>query len=226
MTSMKTAILLIEDDDISRIFLSEAITLLDVTLTACTCFAEAFAFLSDHRVDLIISDLKLPDGDLFGKAAGFPDRVPVLATSAEVTPDIREHLTGIGIREVLPKPMTVPALHEAIVRLCGPEPAVWNQAKALKALGGSRNALQRMQAMFLAELPVASDGVRAAFESGNLAVLQDTLHRLKASCGFLGAEHLLSACQSLDRQPSSKVAYQAFQTCLEETQAVIRASDG
>lgn len=220
---MKPRILLIEDDDISRRFLADAVMQLDVELTTCSDFTEAVAFLQTNVPTLIISDLNLPDGDLFGRVADFPSDVPILALSAEVSLPIRERLSAVGIHSVLAKPMPVAVLLEAINPFCKPAAALWNANSALKAVGGNRNALLRLQAMFLAELPLAADGIRNAFDAGNLKLMQDALHKLKGSCGFLGAEQLLVACHALDRNPD-RIYMDAFQASVAATIALIRAS--
>ena len=102
---MKTSILLIEDDDISRLYLSEAITLLDIELTACPDLTSGCMAMRTKPPSLIISDLNLPDGGLLDMLAAFPAGIPILAISAEVTPAIRARLAAGGIRDVLAKPM-------------------------------------------------------------------------------------------------------------------------
>lgn len=221
---MKPSIVLIEDDDISRSYLAEAITLLDVGLHPCADFAAGLAAMAENPPGLIISDLNLPDGTLLDRAVEFPTGIPVLAISAEITPSIRGRLAEIGIHELMSKPMPLAELHAAIHRLCGTMPEFWNQSKALKALGGSSTAMRSMRAMFIAELPVAARSIQQAYISGNRTAIHDGLHKLKASCGFLGAEHLLAACQRLDRAPSPE-AFTAFQGSLAETLAVIQALD-
>jgi HPt (histidine-containing phosphotransfer) domain-containing protein len=54
--------------------------------------------------------------------------------------------------------------------------------------------------------------------------MHDTLHKLKASCGFLGVEHLLAACHRLDQTPCLET-FAAFQNSAADTLTVIRASD-
>ena len=221
---MKPSILLIEDDDISRSYLAEAIAMLEVDLSACADFASAHAAMVANPPSLIISDLNLPDGDLYAHATAFPAGIPVLAISAELSPAVRERLAAIGIREVLAKPMPLAELHEAIHRLHGAVPEFWDRSKALKALGGSSAALRSMRAMFLAELPSAAMSIQKEYDCGNRTAVHDTLHKLKASCGFLGADHLLAACRHLDQDPCLQTLA-AFQSSVTETLAVIRASD-
>lgn len=221
---MKTSILLIEDDEISRFYLSEAISRLDVELTACPDLASGWLAARTKPMSLIISDLHLPDGRLLDRAAAFPAGIPILAISADVTPAIREHLAAMGIRDVLAKPMPVAELHDAIHRLCASAAELWNREKALKALGGSVPALRSMRVMFIAELAPAAKGIQAAFDAGDTKALQDALHKLKASCGFLGAERLLAACRALDQDPSA-VSVSDFQTTLADTLAFMLSSD-
>ncbi len=216
-----TAILLIEDDDISRAYLGDAIALLPVRWRACASFGEAGEALRGGRFDLIVSDLNLPDGDLFGALAGFPAGVPVLALSADLDAATRARLLATGAAEAMAKPMPVDGFHAAIRRLCGLDAApLWNTDKALRALAQNPEAVASLKALFRAEVPSMSAAVRAALDAGDLKAAGDVLHKLKASCGFLGAERLLAECRALESAPGAD-AWARFERVCAETLAAI-----
>ena len=78
--------------------------------------------------------------------------------------------------------------------------------------------------MFIAELPAAAQSIQTAFESGNTVAVSDALHKLKASCGFLGAERLLAACRALDHD-LSEASVSAFRSTLADTMAFMLSTD-
>lgn len=197
-------ILVVEDDDISRKFMTEAISLLPLEWLACSGFSEAHRLCRSHRFDLIISDINTADGCLYEHAGQLPDDCRKLAVSAELTPACSARLQTLGVHETLTKPMTIAALHQAVARLLEshddglPILPVWDHAQALAALGHNERILASLKDMFKQELPAMIDQVEHAFAAGEFDEIQATLHKLKASCGFLGAKRLLDACNRLD----------------------------
>lgn len=197
-------ILVVEDDDISRKFMTEAISLLPLEWLACSGFSEAHRLCRSHRFDLIISDINTADGCLYEHAGQLPDDCRKLAVSAELTPACSVRLKALGVHETLAKPMTIADLHQAVARLLESHDdgvmllPVWDHAQALAALGHNERILASLKEMFKQELPTMIDQVERAFTTGEFGEIQATLHKLKASCGFLGAKRLLDECNRLD----------------------------
>ena len=75
--------------------------------------------------------------------------------------------------------------------------SVWDESQALAAVGGKIESARALRELFLGELPGQVDSVRSAFAASDHAAVRDQLHRLKASCGFVGAHRLLSAVSRL-----------------------------
>jgi DNA-binding NtrC family response regulator len=97
-----------------RLELSDNIVYLFKTISA------ASKFLNIHSVDLVITDLKMPDGDglsLFSQLhARFPS-LPVIMISAYATDDVIQRINDSGIREFLPKPIRFEDL-ESVLTTC------------------------------------------------------------------------------------------------------------
>ncbi|WP_157062478.1 response regulator [Pseudoxanthomonas dokdonensis] len=116
----------------------------------------------------------------------------------------------------------------------------WDDDAALRALGGQLDNLKALRGLFLGELRVTAAAVEqavaesktgepgpaarppmassnaAAMAAGNHTVaadqrLRDHLHRLKASCGYVGAARLAAAVEGLRQQPASAEALAGFQ---------------
>jgi HPt (histidine-containing phosphotransfer) domain-containing protein len=217
---MKT-VMLIEDDEISLYFMTEAISLLPVQLYTCKSFAEAKASLQ-YQVDLIISDINLGDGCLFQEAVFFPSNTKLIAVSAELTPSVISRLTAMGIHRALAKPMSIAELHKAIVTelnldtTLGSEAALWDTQNALLALGNNLEILNTLKGLFKAELPGMLEQIKQSYMLGNFSKISETLHKLKASCGFLGANKLLAECYALDSN-ISQVRLDYFQKIALQT---------
>ena len=79
---------------------------------------EALDVLGARRIDLVVTDLKMPDVDGFELLAAmsrsFPD-IPVLVMTAFGTPDIQRQLSGLGVGPYLEKPLDFRVLAQRVV---------------------------------------------------------------------------------------------------------------
>jgi len=122
-----------------------------------------------------------------------------------------------GFAEVLQKPLAIATLRAAVRRVLGmrhPAPhggMVWDDARALNALGGNSAAMQAMRGLFVAELPAQCDAILRAIAAGDADAVRAELHRLKASCGFVGSQRLLDAVRALSDAPDDPRRAERFQ---------------
>src|SRR5690606_31696336 len=94
---------------------------------------------------------------------------------------------------------------------------VWDDAAAAAALAGNRDNVAALRQLFLAELPAARDRIVAAASYGDDAGVRDALHRLHASCGFVGAARLDAAGRALREAPACEARLQAFLDAVNQT---------
>ncbi|ALJ13000.1 MULTISPECIES: nitrogen regulation protein NR(I) [Sphingopyxis] len=115
MTNGKT-VLLVEDDPAIALIIRE--TLVDEcgTFASVGSIAERNAWLADHRPDLIITDVVLPDGDGIDSlpGVGVDPATPVIVLSAQNTLDTAVRATGIGSYDYLPKPFDLEELTASV----------------------------------------------------------------------------------------------------------------
>lgn len=226
---MKPRLLLVEDDPVSSHFMVAALEALPAEVVAATSCAEAQALPSCF--DLWLLDAHLPDGDgvalLARLRAGSP-RTPALAHTADPSPELRAHLLHAGFAEVLVKPLGVAQLQRSARETLAPParnahpapdhalpgtPAAamdWDDGIALKALGGRREHVAQLRQLFLAELPAARAACLAAFDRWDDSALRASLHKLRASCGFVGAAALEQAVAAWHAAPASPALRDAF----------------
>lgn len=203
-------LLLLEDDPVSRAFLSEVLGTLPAAVDCAeTCArAESLARASAHALWLF--DANLPDGhgsDLLGRLRASGLMTTAIALTAESFPDRLDALSNAGFIDVLQKPIAATALLTAIrnrIASAGPAEAgiatsatLWDETRALAAVGGKIESARALRELFLGELPGQVESVRNAFSASDHATVREHLHRLKASCGFVGANRLLSAVNRL-----------------------------
>jgi len=209
---MNARLLLLEDDPVSAAFLRTALLPLPAEVVHAGTLAAARQ-LADRGQALWLFDAHLPDGhasDLLRELRGRGLHVPALALTAGDQPDAHERLRQSGFARVLAKPLSSGELLRAVREWLPATSPAWDDAMALSALGGSRQAVDALRELFLAELPGQATDISAALAQGDLPRAQAQLHRLKASCGFVGAQAMLHAVLALSRAPDDDALRDAF----------------
>ena len=231
-------ILLLEDNPVSAAFLSAAIEALPAQVDVAGTLAEARALASAHMHDLWLFDANLPDGrgaDLLAELRERGMTVRALAHTADARRDELDALIDVGFEEVLLKPLSVAQLQGAIRRFCASDVPieadsalqdapmrcgklpVWDDDAALRAMNGHRAHVDAMRGLFSQELPQVAMRVSAALANRDTNALRDELHKLQASCGFVGAARLGGAIAGLRDAPASTEAAAQFEGALQDT---------
>lgn len=236
-------LLLLEDDPVSAAFLASALEALPARVDVAASLAEARR--RADGCDLWLFDAHLPDGDgasLLAQLRACGLRTPALAHTAEARREPLDALIAAGFDEVLLKPLSVAALQACVRRALGdpdgsapigmPREApvcgiagidakfpVWNDDAALRALNGSRAHVAAMRGLFLRELPTAAGCVIADARLGDVAAIRAELHRLQASCGFVGATRMAAAVDALRARPGDGEALARFEAAVQDTLA-------
>lgn len=229
-------VLLVEDDPVSGAFLAAAVSVLPVEVDVAVTCATALQLARDHDHQLLLIDANLPDGngrDLLRALRMCAPTTPALAHTASRDRDDLDALVAAGFSEVLIKPLGAAELQAAVRRAlqlrptlasmargCGKLPP-WDDAAAAAALGGNHAHVAALRKLFLAELPAQRDAVLAALLADDAVTVHATLHRLQASCGFVGAARLGEAVRMLQASPRSMGARDEFAHAVED---VLRAA--
>jgi len=110
MPGMNPRLLLVEDDEVSRAFLCEALSRLPAQVDAATGIAGARDLAAVAGHDLWLIDAHLPDGDgvlALARLRELNASTPALAITAEDDRVVLDALCAAGFREVLQKPVSV-----------------------------------------------------------------------------------------------------------------------
>ncbi len=215
-------LLLVEDDPVNAAFLAAACITLPAWVVQAGSLTEARTACEDGRFDLFLFDAHLPDGrgeDLLRSLRDAGIDTLALAHTAEAEAELHARLLAAGFVEVLRKPLAVADLHAALHRwlpaATNPRPC-WDDAAALAALGGQAAHVQALRGMFLEELPAQRARIAAAAAQADDTAVRAELHRLVASCGFVGAARLGDAVQALRAAPLDAAALRALDAAIDE----------
>jgi CheY-like chemotaxis protein/HPt (histidine-containing phosphotransfer) domain-containing protein len=230
-------LLLLEDDPVSAAFLVAALEALPARVDVAASLAEAEP-LRDAGHALWLFDANLPDGtggDLLAcwRARGLS--TPALAHTADPRREELDALIDAGFADVLRKPLAVAQLQAAVRRAldgdetvevvehgmqgdaaCAAAP-IWDDAAALRALNGNASIVAAMRDLFLGELPAVRMRIADAFACAEADAVRAELHKLQASCGFVGAMRMLAAVMALRDAPTSPDAFARFEAAAEGT---------
>ena len=223
-------LLLVEDDPVSRAFLVEALTALPARVDAADCIAAAETLAGEHLHDVWLIDAHLPDGDgrqCLQRLRALHPEVPALSVTAEAFREELDALCEAGFLEVIQKPVTIALLLASVRRALGQRAVIvmaetgaklphWDDAAALAALAGNAAILSTLRALFFAELPSQCAQAEVAFARADADEVRAILHKLKASCGFVGAARLRQAVQVWSEAPLDAARRQRFAGAVED----------
>ena len=223
-------LLLVEDEPISLDFLAEALEGVPAHVDTAGDIASATWLARDRPHALWLVDAHLPDGDGLDclRALRACADTPAIAVTASTSRPELDALCAGGFLEVMVKPVSVAQAQATVRRLLGlraggvreprlePKWPVWDHDRALSAIGGKPEALLRLRGMFLLELPQLREQLRAAHACEDAVALAAVLHKLKASCGFVGALRLGRAVDALSASPFDLAALADFEHAAQD----------
>ncbi len=223
MDACAPRILLVEDDATSRAFLAGALAALPARVAAAPGAGEALAIAaSSDGFALWLVDARLPDAGgaaLLAALRLLAPATPALAHTASREPACVAALRAAGFDGVLHKPLGVAALHAAVrAALQAPPGSRGVPAPSPRIDAAARRAMLR--ALFHAELPVQRAAIEEAIAAGDVAAARGVMHRLRASCGFVGAGALGEAVRALQSEPESLDALRRFGACVDAVLAL------
>lgn len=231
-------LLLVEDDAVSAAFLAEALAALPAQVDVAVSIAAARAAADAATHALWLVDAHLPDGDGLACLRGLRQlqaATPALALTAGAPQAELDALCAGGYLEVLLKPVSVALLQGTVRRLLGLAPTdddgtraagarggklpAWEDRDALAAIGGNPDSLAKLRRLFLEELPALRAQLASAQSRSDADGVRALVHKLRASCGFVGAARLGAAAAALSLAPLAAAARRDFESAAEDTLA-------
>ncbi|MCE7032430.1 response regulator [Lysobacter sp. GX 14042] len=220
-------LLLVEDDPTSRAYLAAALQALPARVELAAGMEEALTLAGRGRHRAWLLDANLPDGSgarLLRRLRELDRDTPALCHTADPDPATLAALRDQGFDQIIGKPIEPGALREAVRRhlpaavplRVAEQPLRWDDAAATRALNGERAHVDTLRGLFLAELPQARARIHQALADGRHDQAHAELHKLRASCGFVGAGQLAARVRALAQDPGSTAALTAFDAAVED----------
>lgn len=204
---MAARVLLVEDDPTIRRFVSLALEELPITLVECVDLQAGRAALAGG-VQLLITDLMLPDGNGIELLSG-PSAPPrSIVFSAGVNAALRDRLLGLGVWRILDKPVSIGALVDAVESALGAAPAPVPAPAPVsdpveRHFGGDvafyQAFLSQAKQQFADDV---SEGERCC-AAADLAALRRLAHSLKSVLQLLGDDTASELARRIERQAAA-----------------------
>lgn len=234
-------VLLVEDDPTTRLYLATIVRDLPAEVDCADSLTAARALADARGYDLWLVDAQLPDGrgsDLLAQLRSRHPTIPALAHTASTEPALLAGLATDGFAQVLVKPLSAAALQAAVRRALGStegcaataviaagcELPLWDDEAAARAMNFNRSHVEGLRRLFLDELPQARRAVLSAAREGDVAAVGAALHKLRASCGFVGAARLAASVAALQLQPGSASLVACFDAVAHATASADQSS--
>lgn len=246
-------LLVVDDDPVTRQFFADVLARAGDVARCAEDVSTGLALAAIEPFDALLIDVNLPDGrgeEMLRRLRANPGAVSrkaiAIATSAELTSALRRQLRAAGFANVLRKPVTageLDALLAATVPACAGRssaitlaviadnapPPLLDDARALSATGDAA-IVAALRALLAVELASLAAELQPAVENGDTVTACDRLHRLRAACGFCGANALDTAGDALRaalNQPTETraVAWRKFAEAISATSAALAALD-
>lgn len=170
---------------------------------------EVVAKCMSGQFDIVLMDVQMPDMDgleatmaIRAYESSHGGHLPILAMTAHAMPGDRENCIAAGMDGYLRKPIRMEALIREIEALAaGPRPgpedgdvrsdamSELNYQAALARVGGDRELLGELAALFLDEYPQLLDQARQGLLGGDFDAIANSAHQLKGLLGQFGADH-------------------------------------
>jgi two-component system sensor histidine kinase RpfC len=227
--SRSLSILVAEDNSVNQKVVTKILERAGHAVRIAANGEEAVDMLLAERFDLVLMDVNMPvmsgieATKLYRFAALGRERVPIVALTADATPDGRDRCLEAGMDACLSKPIEVAELFRVIQELTAESqdqeaapasdrvtdiaahPKFRAETRAvldsrtvgeLEALGG-RDFVLELAREFLREGERILAEIQAAVADGDVAAFHDRLHALRSGAANLGALSLYEICLSL-----------------------------
>ncbi len=230
-------VLLVEDDPVSREYLAAAVRAVPAEVDSVDSLAAALSLAQSRDYSLWLIDANLADGrgiELLGKLRGRHPLTPALAHTASSEADVLDALITAGFLEVLVKPLPAATVQGAVRRALGlahdhatsvagtaaGKQPVWDDEAAARALNDNHAHIATLRGLFVDELPRLRERIGLAVHGGDFDGARANLHKLRASCGFVGAARLGEAVRALHQHADSAAMLARFDDAAADTLTV------
>jgi CheY-like chemotaxis protein len=204
-------VLVAEDNPVNQMLAVRMLQKLGHEATVVPDGRAAVAAVEAEAFDLVLMDVQMPEMDGFAAAAairqheaGAPGRprIPIIALTAHALKGDREQCLAAGMDDYLSKPLNHPGSRpsQPAARSDAPpaSPSCPDLSVALEYVGGDRELLQELLAIFAHGHPGRVRALREAVGRGDPAEVMRTAHTIKGALRALGTKAAAAFAEQLE----------------------------
>lgn len=237
-------VLLLEDDPAVRRFVQMVLEPLEMDLVQCATLAQARQAIEAAAVQLVITDLTLPDGSGLDWLQWLHARVPApglacrtVVFSGGIDPAMERQLQALQVWRILHKPASVGALMECVEQALDSlaESAATPPAGATTAsdpvtefFAGNHALYRTYRAACLAQFAQDVRAGDSAVQAGDVQALQRVAHNLKSVLTMLGEASAAQSARSTEEcaaQGALESMQQGWRQLREQVQHLVLLHD-
>lgn len=222
--SITSNILVVEDNLIAATVAKSLLQSLSCKVDSVADGKSAVTHAQQHHYDLIFMDVGLPDIDGLETTRRIRlqeltngAHVPIIALTAHVDEENKQHCLQVGMNAVLIKPLTkekaqdilnafVPKLHTATLSTAKKpqafdaplEGAVIDYERLLAQVGRQNDIAHEMLAMLVDSFPAEHVLLQNAYDKGDWLTLKKLAHKMKSGAAYCATTRLNTACFRLE----------------------------
>lgn len=237
-------VLLLEDDPAVRRFVQIVLEPLDLDLVQCATLAQARQAVEAAAVQLVLTDLTLPDGSGLdwlqwlharGPAPGLACRTVVF--SGGIDPAMERQLQALQVWRILHKPASVGALMDCVEQaldslaesVATPPAGVTTAPDPVTEFFAGNHALYRTyRAACLAQFAQDVRAGDSAVQAGDVQALRRVAHNLKSVLTMLGEASAAQSARSTEEcaaQGALESMQQGWRQLREQVQRLVLLHD-
>ena len=230
--SQRRRVLVVDDNELNQQLVQSFLTKLGCDTVLANNGLEAFGYVQWQTFDLVIMDHQMPVMDgcestrsirNWEREQGRKERLPIIAVTANAAPNSKSFYLAAGMDGYLAKPVTRPALAQAInvvLGLAGGSAAasgsdeivasqsispnrLMDHSRALDRVDQNPTLLALLGKAFAAQSEELITGLTQAIAAHDGPALKQQAHKLKGSVGNFAADSVWAAAKALEDAASA-----------------------
>jgi len=204
-TLKELSVLLVEDNDINRLYASSILKIWDCKIDIAENGYVALEKIKNGYYDIILMDIQMPVMDGFEATqairAGLPPKsqVPIIALTANATAKDIDRCLDSGMNDCIGKPFTPEELYDKLApfyhlaRKSTPAKVVARHGKKITDLtylktisNNNHKFIQEMVQAFLQSIPKSIEEIRSNTQAQEWTMLARAVHKVKPSLTLIG----------------------------------------
>ena len=203
-------VLLVEDDPVNATVARALLAELGLEATLAENGLKALEMFSEASFDIILMDIQLPGLDGVATTRRIREqekdgqRVPIVAVTAHATHDDRAHCLDAGMDAYLTKPLELSDLAQTLKRWlklsqsADQDTPVFDWAHMQTTTRSDEKLQKQLTGLFFEHTPKLLSALDENLDIEDDKSMADVAHKLKGSCGTLGAFAMAAAARKLE----------------------------